>query len=116
MVTDNTFECNDINVIIRGYTDLPPDELLTVLDTIKSKNGRNVILLSSVFDNKIHFIASGKNIESIDCGLLIRKITAFAGGRGGGKKDMARGAGNDVSKYNESLNMAEVLIKEQLNK
>ena len=44
-------------------------------------------------------------------GELIAKLAPIVGGKGGGKPEMARGAGNEVSKVIEMLSEAEKLIQ-----
>ena len=46
---------------------------------------------------------SGKAKEKYNAGLLVKKVANVLGGSGGGRPDMASGAGKDPSKINEAL-------------
>ena len=49
------------------------------------------------------------------CKMCIRdSITAVAGGRGGGKPDMAQGGGSDASKIDDALAKVDEIIAEQI--
>ena len=60
-------------------------------------------------------MASKSAVEKgVHSGNIIREITAVAGGKGGGKPDMAQGGGKDASKIDEALVKAAEVIKSQL--
>ena len=45
---------------------------------------------------------------------LLKDITAVAGGRGGGKPDMAQGGGSDASKIDDALAKVDEIVAEQI--
>ena len=60
-------------------------------------------------------IAKEATQKGVHAGNIIKEITAIAGGRGGGKPDMAQGGGSDASKIQDALDYAKEVIKNQLN-
>ena len=52
--------------------------------------------------------------QSVHCGKIIKDITAVAGGRGGGKPDMAQGGGSDASKIDDALAKVDEIVAEQI--
>lgn len=50
----------------------------------------------------------------VHCGKIIKDITAVAGGRGGGKPDMAQGGGSDASKIDDALAKVDEIVAEQI--
>ena len=47
-------------------------------------------------------------------GNIIREVTAIAGGKGGGKPDMAQGGGKDKDKIEEAISKVEEIVKGQI--
>ena len=50
----------------------------------------------------------------VHAGKLVGAVAAITGGRGGGRPDNAMAGGNDVSKINEALAIAESTVKGML--
>ena len=46
--------------------------------------------------------------------MIIKEITAVAGGSGGGKPDMAQGGGKDAGKIDEALKKAAEIASSQI--
>ncbi|MDD6344636.1 MAG: DHHA1 domain-containing protein, partial [Oscillospiraceae bacterium] len=60
-------------------------------------------------------MASKDAVKSgVHCGNIIKDITQIAGGRGGGKPDMAQGGGKDASKIDEALAAVETIVEGQV--
>ncbi|MDR3149003.1 MAG: alanine--tRNA ligase [Oscillospiraceae bacterium] len=64
------------------------------------------VVLASVNGDKINFVAAA-NKEAVASGIkagdLIKKVTAATGGKGGGRPELAMGAGTDISKLDAAL-------------
>ena len=71
--------------------------LLAMLDTLKDKLERAVILLTCVEEGKINLIGGvTKNLtQQFKAGDLVRDIGKLVGAKGGGRPDMARAGGGD---------------------
>ena len=62
--------------------------------------------------------AAGKKAvaKGVDAGKVVREMSRMVGGGGGGRPDMARGGGTDVSKATEAMEAGISLVKASLNK
>ncbi len=107
-----------IKVIAAKLDNMAMDELVMATDKIKDKCGNGVVsVLASEKDGKISFIASCDKeslTKGIHAGKIIKEVTAVAGGNGGGKPDMAKGAGKDLSKVNDAVAFAVEVVKSQI--
>lgn len=117
-IMNNIKKIGEVDLVCARLDGQSADALKTMADDIKAKNENAVIVLASLVDEKITFVAmAAKNAldKGIHAGKIIKEVTAVAGGSGGGKPDMAQGGGKDASKIDEALSKAEAIIKEQLN-
>ncbi|MBR0162510.1 MAG: alanine--tRNA ligase [Oscillospiraceae bacterium] len=86
-------------------------------DSLRDKEPSVVALLAAVNGEKMSFLCvCGKDAVAagVKAGDLIRKISAVAGGKGGGKPDSAMGGGTDLSKLDDALNSLVPFVKEIL--
>jgi len=89
------------------------DGLKTVADNFKANTECGVIVLGANTDGKITFVAMATKAaldKGVHCGNIIKEITAIAGGRGGGKPDMAQGGGTDAAKIDDALAKVDEII------
>ena len=86
-------------------------------DSLRDKEPAIVALLAAVNGEKLSFLCvCGKDAVAagVKAGDLIRKISAVAGGKGGGKPDSAMGGGTDVTKLDAALQSLLPFVKEIL--
>ena len=104
---------NGVDVLTAQLDGSSVDALKTICDNFKNETENGVIVLGANTDGKITFVAMAtKNAVSsgIHCGNIIKEITAIAGGRGGGKPDMAQGGGADATKIDDALAKVDELV------
>ncbi|WP_419735332.1 alanine--tRNA ligase [Pseudomonas sp. COR18] len=79
--------------------------LLALVDQLKNKLGRAVILLGSVHEEKVVLVAGvTKDLTGqLKAGDLMKQAAAAVGGKGGGRPDMAQGGGTDASALDAAL-------------
>ncbi|KNZ43284.1 alanine--tRNA ligase [Acetobacterium bakii] len=107
-----------IQVTIAEIENMPMDELRNVSDLLKDRMGSGVVLLGSVHDGKVNFIATAtKDVvkRGFHAGKLVKEVATIAGGGGGGRPDMAQAGGKYPEKLAESLKKGESCIREQLS-
>lgn len=105
-VSVDAVEKNGIKVLVRRIDGSDAGALRTLSDQLKDQLGECVIVLASAADGKISFLAAasdGAVTAGAHAGNIIREITKIAGGKGGGRPNMAQGGGSDVSKIDEAL-------------
>ena len=79
--------------------------LLALVDQLKNKLGRAVILLGSVHEEKVVLVAGvTKDLTGqLNAGDLMKQAAAAVGGKGGGRPDMAQGGGVDAGALDAAL-------------
>ena len=79
--------------------------LLALVDQLKNKLGRAVILLGSVHEEKVVLVAGvTKDLTGqLKAGDLMKQAAAAVGGKGGGRPDMAQGGGVDAGALDSAL-------------
>lgn len=79
--------------------------LLALVDQLKNKLGRAVILLGSVHEEKVVLVAGvTKDLTGqLKAGDLMKQAAAAVGGKGGGRPDMAQGGGTDAGALDAAL-------------
>ncbi|MFJ4144382.1 alanine--tRNA ligase [Pseudomonas sp. NPDC089734] len=82
--------------------------LLALVDQLKNKLGRAVILLGSVHEDKVVLVAGvTKDLTGqLKAGDLMKQAAAAVGGKGGGRPDMAQGGGVDAGALDAALALA----------
>ncbi|WP_068828349.1 alanine--tRNA ligase [Pseudomonas sp. BMS12] len=97
-----------IKVLASRLDGLDGKALLAMVDQLKNKLGRAVILLGGVQDGKVVLVAGVTQdlTAKLKAGDLMRQAAAAVGGKGGGRPDMAQGGGVDAGKLDEALALA----------
>ena len=107
----------DIELFCAQLDGQSADELKKLADSIKDKVENSVAVFGANTDDKITFVAmasKGAVAKGVHAGNIIKEITAVAGGRGGGKPDMAQGGGKDASKIDDALAVVDDIVKSQI--
>ena len=106
-----------VNVLTVRVDGMSVPDMKTLGDNAKNDLENGVVVLGAETDDKITLIAmaSKEAVKSgVHCGNIIKNITEIAGGRGGGKPDMAQGGGKDAAKIDEALAAVEAIVSEQV--
>jgi len=87
-------------------------DLRNIVDKIKDKLSKAVVILALVKDNKISLVSGvTKNLTNkYHAGEILKKVALQIDGKGGGRPDMAQGGGSDTSKLDQALRSVEELI------
>jgi alanyl-tRNA synthetase len=106
-----------VDVLAAHISGMAADDLKTTADGIKEKYPCCVVVLASDCEDKITFVAMATKdavAKGAHAGNIIREVTAIAGGKGGGKPDMAQGGGKDKDKIEEAIAKVEEIVKGQI--
>ena len=107
----------EISLITAQVDGMGADEMKSMADKIKAEVPNSVAVMGAETDGKITFVAMASKEAvklGVHCGKIIKDITAVAGGRGGGKPDMAQGGGSDASKIDDALAKVDEIVAEQI--
>ena len=111
---DQFEEVNGVHLLVNYLKGNKRDSLLTLGDNLKSSYGDYLIVLIGEEDDKLPIVVLSSK-AAIDKGLLagnvMKQVAGLLGGSGGGRPDMASGAGKDASKVSEVAALVKGLIK-----
>jgi alanyl-tRNA synthetase len=81
------------------------DQLRTLADSLRNKWGSSVIVIASVNDSSVAIVSAvSKDLTGkVQAGKLVGEIAKAIGGKGGGRADMAEGAGKDTKSLPAAL-------------
>jgi alanyl-tRNA synthetase len=116
---DDVIESGDLKLLFTVVDSDNADELRNMADKIKDLLGECVVVLGSVQDDKISFVAMAtKNAvaKGAHAGNIIKETAKVAGGGGGGRPDMAQAGGKDTSKIGDAMAKAKEVCLGQLEK
>lgn len=92
--------------VVTAAANLDIDSLRSLSDKLKSKLGKSVVVLGSVKDGKVTFIAAASR-DAVECGIhagnIVKEVAKIAGGSGGGKPEMAQAGGKNPEKVDDAL-------------
>lgn len=90
---------NGATVVVDKTEGLESKQLRTIADSLRNKHRSAVIVIASVNDSKVSVIAAvTKDLTGkVQAGKLVGEVAKAIGGKGGGRPDLAEGAGKDVA-------------------
>ena len=107
-------EVNGLHLLVSYLKGNKRESLLSLVDNLKTVYGDYLIVLVGD-ENNTYPIVVASSKAAIDKGLLagnvMKQVAGLLGGSGGGRPDMASGAGRDGSKMNEVKDLVKGLIK-----
>ncbi|MBV8864616.1 MAG: alanine--tRNA ligase, partial [Acidobacteriaceae bacterium] len=86
-------------IVAEKLEGLDSKQLRTLADSLRNKWGSAVIVIASVKDSQVSILSAvSKDLtQKIQAGKLVSDLATAIGGKGGGRPDMAEGAGKDPS-------------------
>ncbi|MGB3976034.1 MAG: alanine--tRNA ligase [bacterium] len=106
-----------VKTVIHSVTGLQVNQLRDLADLIKQRLGSCIVLLGSVVDDRVFFIAAVTPdlTRTVHAGKLVEKIAKLAGGGGGGKPDMAQAGSSQPERLDGAFEQAESIIASLLS-
>ncbi|HAU5140737.1 TPA: alanine--tRNA ligase, partial [Clostridioides difficile] len=105
-IFDSKVEVNGVNLITNKFEGMDMDTLRETADNLRDKLGSGVVVLANVVDDKVNFVVTAtKDVldKGIHSGNIVREVAKIAGGKGGGRPNMAQAGASDVSKVDQAL-------------
>ena len=86
------------------------------IDQLRNKLGSAVVVLGSAEGEKVSFVAGVTSdlTKRVHAGNLIRSVAEIAGGRGGGRPDMAQAGASNPEKLGEAIEAVKELVAAQI--
>jgi len=105
-------EINGIKLLSEKIEGIETKDLRDILDKMKDKLSKAVVILALVKDNKISLVSGvTKNLtDQYHAGEILKHVANQIDGKGGGRPDMAQGGGNNISNLDKALESVEQLI------
>ncbi len=116
-LASDAIEINGIKVLACNLEGADPKSLRDTVDQLKNKLGKAVVIVSTVVDGKISFVAGVTKDETalIKAGDLLKHVALQVDGKGGGRPDMAQGGGSNVDALPAALESVTAWVEAQLS-
>ena len=114
---DSKVEVNGVNLVTAKFEDMDMNSLKEMADNLRDKLQSGVVAISNVSDSKVNFVVTAtKDVidRGIHSGNIVKEIAKIAGGKGGGRPNMAQAGATDATKIDEALSYACEVIKSQV--
>ena len=116
-VLDSKLDVNGVNLVTTKFEGMDMNTLKEVADNLRDKLVSGVVVLANTTDDKLNLVATATKDavdKGVHCGNIVKSIAQIAGGKGGGRPNMAQAGAPDVSKIDEALNHASEVLKSQV--
>lgn len=107
-------EKGNVSLLIKFVKSGKRSDLLALIDRLKQANDRYVIILVGQDGNSISIVVACSEIAikaGYKAGELVRHVSRLLNGSGGGRDELASGAGKSIDKIPEALQSAKELFK-----
>lgn len=107
-------DLNGISFIAKKVEIEDKNELMDLIDKLRDKLGKSIIVFANVFNGKLTFtVAVSKDLISkqIHAGNIVKEVAKLVGGNGGGRADIAQAGGKDIEKVDFALEKAKEIVK-----
>ncbi len=107
-------EFDGVKVVKIRQDGLNPNELRLLADNIRDRLKSGVIVVSSVIDSQAAIVCMvTKDLKDrYNAGEIVKNISTIAGGKGGGKPEIAQGGTKDIEKLDKALEALYDIIKQ----
>lgn len=117
IVTDALRDARDINgvkVVTLKEPGLNQKELRMVADNLRERLKSGIIIVTSVTDGQASLVCmvTPDLKDRYNAGEIVRRITTMAGGKGGGRADMAQGGSREVEKLDNAVQNVYDIIRD----
>src|SRR5699024_11228601 len=116
-VLDSKADVNGVNLVTTKFEGMDMNTLKEVADNLRDKLVSSDVVLANIADDKLNLVVTAtKDVvdKGVHCGDIVKAIAQVAGGKGGGRPNMAQAGAPDVSKVDDALNYASEVLKSQV--
>jgi alanyl-tRNA synthetase len=111
----NAVSVNGVKVVAAKLDGIAQKDLRGLADSVRDRLGSGVIVLASVLEEQAALVAMvTKDLtKKYNAGKILKAVADAAGGRGGGKPDMAQGGTKELQRLDSALESVYDIVKEQ---
>ena len=114
-ISADAVDVNGVKVLLKHVEGIDAKSLRSLMDKLKDKLGKSVVLLaSSQDDGKVSLVAGVSQCPEVSAADLVTQVASAIDGKGGGRANMAQGGGTNIDTLPQALNNALEWIKNQL--
>ena len=107
-----------VRVVASLVADTDRNGLRRLVDELKTRLESGVVALAAVTGNEVAFVVGVTpdlvKGRGLNAGKIVSELTQLAGGRGGGRPELAQGGGKDENKVNTAIAAASEIVGQQL--
>ena len=114
---DSKVEVKGVSLVTNKYENMDMNTLRDTADNLRDKMESGVVVLANVADGKVNFVVTAtKDVieKGVHSGNIVREVAKIAGGKGGGRPNMAQAGATEPAKVDEALNYAKEVIESQV--
>lgn len=111
-------EINGVSILTKRIEGLSGSELRNLADNLKQKSKSDVIILSTVFNEKVLLVVTVNKVltDTLKAKKIIDEMAPIIGGGGGGRPDFAQAGGTNPHKLDQAVKKGLSYIKSSLEK
>ena len=116
-VLDSKADVNGVNLVTTKFEGMDMNTLKEVADNLRDKLVSGVVVLANIADDKLNLVVTAtKDVvdKGVHCGNIVKAIAQVAGGKGGGRPNMAQAGAPEVSKVDDAVHYASEVLKSQV--
>jgi alanyl-tRNA synthetase len=116
VITDainQAYDLNGVKIVSIRQDGLNPNELRLLGDNVRDRLKSGIIVISSVTDGQAALVCMVTNDlqKQFHAGEIMKHISKRAGGKGGGKPDLAQGGTKDIEKLDRTLQTLDQIVR-----
>jgi len=113
---EQAIDIHGVKFLTAEIDGLDAKSMRDMVDQLKNKLGRSVIVLGSAFEGRAQLVAgvSKDCTDKIKAGDLVNHIASHIGGKGGGRPDFAQAGGDQPNGLKKALQAAQEWVKSNL--
>jgi len=118
-IIDKAEVLNNSKIITHKFDNIEMEILRKVSDLIRQKEKSAVIIIAAKMSDNVSILISASDDliqKGIKANELVAKVAGIINGSGGGRPQLAQAGGKDLTKIDEAITKATLLVKESLIK
>ena len=116
-ITSEAQNIGDIKVLVKKLPDSDPKLMRSLVDDLKNKLGKAIIVLGAVNHEKVQLIVgvTANCTDKVSAGELVDFVAKQVGGKGGGRPDLAQAGGTDPQNLDKALDSVMNWVRERVS-